>query len=82
MVNEQRLAVMGPLSVRPAGHLHLENAEVDPELEFFVAVQTDDFTHFDCAAFMRPIFQERIEIKTHYAINVGTNSRFVNASNS
>jgi integrase/recombinase XerD len=80
MISEQRLAVMWPLSIRPAGHFHLENTEVDPELQFLVPVQADDFTHFDRAAFMGPIFQERIEIKTHYVINVGTNSRFVNPS--
>jgi hypothetical protein len=27
---------------------------------------------------MRPIFHERVEIKTHYVINVGTNAAFVN----
>jgi hypothetical protein len=27
---------------------------------------------------MRPIFHERVEIKTHYVINVGTNAPFVN----
>jgi hypothetical protein len=80
MISEQRLAVMWPLSIGPAGHFHLENTEVDPELQFLVAVQADDFTHFDRAAFVGPVFQERIEIKTHYAINVGTNARFVNPS--
>ncbi len=80
MINEQRLAVVRPLSVRPAGHLHLENPEVDPELQFFVAVEADDFPHFDRTGFMGPIFEERIEVKTHYAINVGTDTGFVNPS--
>ena len=70
MINEQRLAVVRPLAIGPAGHFHLQNAEVDPELQFFVAVQADNLAHFDRAGFMRPIFEERIEIKTHYVINV------------
>ena len=61
---------MGPLSIGPAGYFHLKDAEVDPELQFFVAVQADNLTHFDRARFMGPILQERIEIKTHYVINV------------
>ena len=70
VINEQRLAVVWPLPIGPAGHFHLKNAEVDAELQFLAAIESDNFAHFDCAGFMRPIFQERIEIKTHYANNV------------
>ncbi len=40
---------MWSLPIGPTGHFHLKNAEVDSELQFFVAVQPDNFTHFDCA---------------------------------
>ena len=30
MINEERFATVRPVSIGPAGHLHLQNAEVDP----------------------------------------------------
>ena len=60
MINEIRLAVMGPLAIGPAIHLHLEKAEVDPELQFFPAIETGDFPDLDRAGFMRPVFQQAI----------------------
>ena len=56
--------------IGPTAHFHLKNAEVYSKLQFFIAIQSNNLADFDCANFMRPIFQERIEIKTHYTINV------------
>ena len=60
MVNEKRIAVVGTLAIGPAVHLHLEKAEIDPELQFFAAIETGNFPHFDRAGLVRPIFQEGI----------------------
>jgi hypothetical protein len=70
MINEKRLAVVGALAIRAAGDLHLEHAEIDPELEFFPAIEADDLPDFDGAWLMRPIPEERIEIETHVVNNV------------
>src|SRR5688572_22071325 len=78
MVNQERLAIVRTLPIRPAGYLHLENAEVDPELQFLPPVQPDNLAHFDRASFVRPILEQRIEIKTHYVNNVRNSLLFVN----
>src|SRR5436190_9005124 len=70
VIHEQRFAVVWSLPIGPTAHFHLKNAEVYSKLQFFVAIQSDNFADFDCAYFMRPIFQERIEIETHYTNNV------------
>jgi hypothetical protein len=60
MINEIRLAVVGPLAIGPAIHLHLEKAKVDPELQFFAAIEAGDFPDLDRAGFMRPVFQQAV----------------------
>jgi len=57
MVNQERLAVVRPLAIGTADDFHLEDAEVDPELEFLPPVEADDFAHLDGAGFMRPILK-------------------------
>ena len=52
-----RLAVVWSLPIGPTAHFHLKNAEVYSKLQLFVAIQSDNLTDFDCAYFMRPIFQ-------------------------
>ena len=54
------LAIVRPLAIGPAVHLHLEQAEVDPELQFLAAIESEDFAHLDRARFMRPIFDEPV----------------------
>ena len=70
MINQERLAIVRPLAVGTPGEFHLENAEVDPELQFFPPVEADDLAHLDGARFMRPVPEQRIEIKTHVVNNV------------
>jgi hypothetical protein len=48
------------LAVGAAVHLHLQKSEIDPELQFFAAIETRNFPDFDCAGFMRPVFQEAV----------------------
>ena len=57
MIDEKGLAVVRTLAIGPAFHLHLQQAEVDPELQFFAAIQSEDFADLDRAGFVRPIFQ-------------------------
>jgi hypothetical protein len=70
MINQERLAVMRALAIGAAGGFHLEDAEVDPELEFLAAIEARDLAHLDGARFMRPIPEQRIKIKTHLVNNV------------
>ena len=60
VVDEIRLAIVGPLAIGPAFHLHLQQTEVDPELQFFAAIETGDFPDLDRAGFMRPVFQQAV----------------------
>ena len=60
MIDQVRLAVVRALPVGPAFHFHLEQAEIDPELEFFAAIETRYFANFDRAGFVRPLFQEAV----------------------
>jgi hypothetical protein len=63
---------VGALAIGTTGDFHLEDAEVDPELQFFPPVEADDLAHLDGARFMRPVPEQRIEIKTHVVNNVRT----------
>ena len=65
MVNQVGLAVVRTLSIGTAFHLHLEEAEIDPELQFLAAIEARDFAHFDRAGFVRPIVEERVQIEAH-----------------
>jgi hypothetical protein len=60
MIDEIRLAVVRALTVGPAFHLHLEEAEVDPELQFFPAVEARNFPNLDRAGLVGPIFQKAV----------------------
>src|SRR5207248_11619363 len=75
VINEERLAVMRALAIGPAGQFHLENAEIDAELQFLETVEADNFAHLDRTGFVRPILEQRIKIKTHYVNNVRNDAR-------
>ena len=70
MVNEQGLAIVRALAVRPAGDLHLENTKINPKLQFLTPIQADNLAHLDRTRFVRPILEQRIKIKTHDVNNV------------
>jgi hypothetical protein len=72
VIHQEGLAIVRPLAIRTPGDFHLEDTEVDPKLQFFPPVETDDLAHLDGARFMRPIPEQRIEIKTHVVNNVRT----------
>jgi hypothetical protein len=56
---------MWPLTIGTTGDFHLEDAEIDPELQFLPPVEADDLADLDGARLMRPIPEQRIKIKTH-----------------
>jgi hypothetical protein len=58
MVDEQRFAIMRPLTIRAARDFHLKDAKVDPELKFFPAVEADNLPDFDGTRLMRPITEQ------------------------
>src|SRR5205814_5298097 len=65
MISQQRFATVGAHSVGTAVEFHLEDAEVDPELQFVPAVEAENFANFDGALFMRPILENGVEVEAH-----------------
>jgi hypothetical protein len=65
MISEERFTAVRPHPVGPAGQFHLQDAEIDPELQFLAAVQSKDLAHFDGAVLMRPILHNGIQIQAH-----------------
>ena len=63
MIFQKRLAIVRTLAIRPAGHFHLQHAEIDSQLQFLAPIEAGDLAHFDAAVLMRPIFQDGIEIQ-------------------
>jgi len=48
---------MRPNSIRTSVQLHLDQAEIDPELDFFGAVASDDLPGFYLARLVRPALE-------------------------
>ena len=65
MISEDRFATVRASAVGPTGELHLEDAEIDPELQFLSAVQSQDFAHLDGAVLMWPILQNGVQVQAH-----------------
>jgi len=65
MLSEKRFATVRAHAVRPAGQLHLQHSQIDPELQFLPAVQSKDLAHFDGAVLVRPILQNGVQIQAH-----------------
>ena len=55
MILQERLAIVRTLAIGTAGHFHLEEAEIDPELQFLAAVEAENLAHFDGAGFVVPV---------------------------
>ena len=79
VINQIGLAIVRTLAIGPAFHLHLQEAEVDPELQFFPAIEARNFADLDRAGFVRPIFQELFKSRL-IARNNRVRVCFVNAS--
>lgn len=72
----QGLATVGT----PEG-VHLEDAEVDPELDL-LAVLALETARDDLAGLVLPVLQHRGEVERHRAVNMGTTRGTVNAATS
>ncbi len=80
IIFQERFAIVRTPTIWPPGHLHLQHAKIDSELQFLPAIQASDFAHFDAAAFMRPIFQDGVKIQTHRKQTSDISPRLVNKS--
>ena len=65
VIGEKRLATVRTQPVRATGHLHLQNAKVDPQLQLLATIQAEYLAHLDGARFVRPILQDRVQVQTH-----------------
>src|SRR5262249_36344379 len=65
MIHQVGLAIVGALPIWTAFELHLEQAQVNPELQFFPAIQTLHFTDLDRAGFVRPTLEKTVQVETH-----------------
>src|SRR6185503_9418795 len=55
---EQSPMAEGALSVRPSLGVHLQEPEIDAELDFLEPILADEFSHDDLAGLVIPLFQE------------------------
>ena len=62
---EQALAALGTLAVGTTGGFHLDEAEVEPKLDFLGSVTADDLAHFDLTGLVRPFLQQVGEVDAH-----------------
>jgi hypothetical protein len=60
MVSQERFATVRAHSIRPSAHFHLQNPEIDPQLQFLMPIKPDYFAHFDRAGLVWPILQDRV----------------------
>ena len=52
-------------AIGSSGDFHLQDAEIDAQLQFFATVEPGDFAHFNGAALIGPILQNGVEIQAH-----------------
>ena len=55
---EERRKARGPFAVGPPLGVHLQDAQVHPELDFFHAVLADKFPHHHLARLVIPLVQQ------------------------
>src|SRR5262249_12441394 len=65
MVLQERFAIVRTPAIGSPGDLHLQQAEIDAQLQFFATVEPGDFAHLNGAALVGPIFQNGVEIQAH-----------------
>ena len=65
VIAKQRVATVRAQAVGTARHLHLQHPEIDAQLQFVAAIEAGHFPDFDHARFVRPVFQNGVEIQTH-----------------
>ena len=62
---EERLRAARAHAVGPAAHLHLEDAEVDAQLDLVAPVQAGNAPDLDLARFEGPAGKDAVEVEAH-----------------
>src|SRR5262249_32622405 len=75
MVFQERFAIVRTPTIGSAGDFHLQDAEIDAQLQFFATVEAGDFSHLNGAALIGPILQNGVEIQAHRAKHPTLNVR-------
>jgi hypothetical protein len=65
MVLQEGFAIVRTPAIGASGDFHLQDAEIDAQLQFFATVESGDFAHFHRAALIGPILQNGVEIQAH-----------------
>src|SRR5262249_54979919 len=65
VVIQQRFAIVRAPTIGSSGDFHLQDAEIDAQLQFFAAVEPGDLAHLNSAALVGPILQNGMEIQAH-----------------
>ena len=65
MISQERFATLRPRAIRSPDHLHLQHAEIDPQLQLLPTIEPNNLAHFDCTRFVRPIPEESVQIQIH-----------------
>jgi len=67
VIIEERFAAVGTSAVWAAGHIHLEDAEIDAHLKFWGSVEAGDFADVDGSGFVIPAFEDGGNISAGHA---------------
>src|SRR6185437_11365265 len=78
VVIEERIMAEGTLAIGPAFGVHLQQAEIDTQLDFFLAVLALEFPDNNLSGFVRPVLEQWRNVEVHGA-NMNAKWRQVNA---
>ena len=62
-------------AIGSSGDFHLQDAEIDAQLQFFATIEPGDFAHLNGAALIGPILQDGVEIQAHRTKHPTCNDR-------
>ena len=65
LVLEKRRVSHWALAIRPALHIHLEQSEIDTQLNFFLTVAARKTAHDNLARLIIPILEEVRDVEVH-----------------
>ena len=66
VVGQQGLAAMGAFAIGPPGGFHLDQAQVDSQLNLFLSIGAEDSADFDLAGLMGPVAEQVVKVQTHW----------------
>ncbi len=65
VVFEEGFAVVRLQPIGPPHGFHLNDAEIDAQLQLLLAIAAEDLAHLELARLIRPVAQQIIQIETH-----------------